>query len=130
MIQITLPGNVRSKKNSKRLCMIGGKNKPRRPMALPSKAYEEWAKSARTAAIDQIGLSPIAEPKKIAVRAVAYCNGVLPDLSGMLESIGDVLEGIAWENDRQIVSWDGSRVVRDKIHQRTEIFIQEAEPWC
>lgn len=124
MIRLILPGNVRSKKNSKRLMMIGGVNTPRRPMALPSKSHQEWAKLARQAALEQMSGTLITEPTKIAVKATAYCKGVLPDLSGMLESIGDVLEGIAWANDRQIVSWDGSRVLRDKENPRTEIEVR------
>ena len=45
-LKITIPGSVVSKKNSKRVVLVGGKNVPRRPMVLPSKAYEEWEKHA------------------------------------------------------------------------------------
>ena len=38
-IKITLPGSIRSKKNSKTICMIGGVNVPKRPMIMSSKAY-------------------------------------------------------------------------------------------
>ena len=119
MIQVTLPGNIRSKKNSKRVFCRG-----KYPVVLPSKAYLEWEQSARAVAIEQIRTSPLS--CQVSVKAVAYCKGTLPDLSGMLESVGDCLEGVAWVNDRQIVSWDGSRVVRDKSHQRVEITIEEA----
>lgn len=131
---IALPGNIRSKKNSKMpvaIPHITGKLfkrfktglRPVRIILLPSSAYKEWESKARDAARDQIK-----EPLTghVHVKAVAYCKGVLPDLSGMLESVGDCLEGIAWVNDNQIVSWDGSRVVRDKVHQRTEIEVTGA----
>lgn len=121
MIRLTLPGSIRSKKNSKRLIMIGGKNVPRRPVALSSKAYLEWETKAREAAMDQVK-GMFTGP--IHVKAIAYCKGTLPDLSGMLESVGDCLEGILWDNDKNIISWDGSRVIHDKQHQRTEIEVE------
>ena len=117
-IHITLPGNIRSKKNSKRVFCRG-----KFPVVLPSKAYDVWEKQARQAALEQFYGPIITAP--VCVQAVAYCKGVLPDLSGMLESVGDCLEGVILENDKQIVSWDGSRVIRDKAHQRTEIIITE-----
>ena len=121
-IKITIPGNIRSKKNSKQVCMIGGKNVPRRPMILPSKAYKQWEKAARAAVLEQIeGMAGMPTMADVEVKAVAYCKGRLPDLSGMLESVGDCLEGIIWVDDRQIKSWDGSRVVRDKERQRVEV---------
>ena len=39
-LKIAIPGSVVSKKNSKRVVLVGGKNVPRRPMVLPSKAYK------------------------------------------------------------------------------------------
>jgi len=130
-IRITLPGNIRSKKNSKRLISIPikGSNGKTRPMSLSSTVYLEWERVAREAATEQLvlcsrlfhnfGKLPLDCP--VSVKAVAYCKGVLPDLSGMLESVGDCLQGVVWKDDKQIVSWDGSRVIRDKEHQRTEI---------
>jgi Holliday junction resolvase RusA-like endonuclease len=47
----------------------------------------------------------------------------MPDLSGVMESIGDCLEGIVFMNDQQIVSWDGSRLYRDKENPRTVVRI-------
>jgi Holliday junction resolvase RusA-like endonuclease len=117
-IHITIPGNIRSKKNSKRVFCRG-----KYPVVLPSKPYMQWEKQAQQAARDQFHGAIIDGP--VWVQVVAYCKGVLPDLSGMLESVGDCLEGVIWANDKQIVSWDGSRVIRDKAHQRTEIIITE-----
>lgn len=107
--------------------MIGGKNVPRRPMILPSKAYKQWEKAARAAVLEQVRDAGLSLPltADVWVKAVAYCKGRLPDLSGMLESVGDCLEGIIWADDMQIKSWDGSRVVRDKERQRVEVEIAE-----
>jgi Holliday junction resolvase RusA-like endonuclease len=96
--------------------------KPVRIIIQPSKAYLEWEKAARAAFREQFGkVEPIPKDILIHVKAVAYIKGVAPDLSGMCESVGDCLEGFAWMDDKQIVSWDGSRVYRDKENPRTEI---------
>ena len=41
-----------------------------------------------------------------------------------LESIGDALEGLVWVNDKQIMSWDGSRLFHDLNNPRTEITVR------
>jgi len=115
-ISLTLPGSIRSKKNSKRI-FARGKFKT----VLPSQAYELWESEARKRVWPQAIIPPLTCP--VEVTAVCYCKGVLPDLSGALESVGDCLEGIVWANDKQIVSWDGSRVFRDK-NPRTEITVK------
>lgn len=127
-IKITLPGSVRSKKNSKRVCMIGGVNKPRRPMILPSKAYTVWEKKAREAAKKAYMGIPVACP--VAVTVVAYYKGQRPDLSGVLESVGDCLEGIVWQDDQQILSWDGSRLEKDNTNPRTEVNVNFLHGGC
>ena len=122
-IVITLPGSIRSKKNSKRI-FARGKMKT----VLPSKAYLEWEKKARKSVNHQLLGSVYANrllSVPLHVNAKIYFKGQQPDLSGCLESIGDCLEGIIWENDKQIVSWDGSRLIPDKKNPRTEIIIGE-----
>lgn len=52
-----------------------------------------------------------------------------PDLIGLLQATSDILEkaGI-YANDRDIVSYDGSRIAGiDKLRPRVEIFITEEE---
>lgn len=115
--QMTLPGSIRSKKNSKRIFARGRLKK-----VLPSKAYEEWEKQAHDWAWFYKPRSLIAAP--VSVEAHIFYAGPQPDLSGCLESIGDCLEGIVWVNDKQIVSWDGSRLYHDKKNPRTELIIR------
>jgi Holliday junction resolvase RusA-like endonuclease len=116
-IKLILPGSIRSKKNSKRIVMAGKYSK-----LIPSKAYLAWEKQAREYAQVQLrGSSLISDP--VHVQVIAYYRGRKPDLSGVLESVGDCLEGIVWENDSQIMSWDGSRLVHDKEKPRTEVQI-------
>jgi Holliday junction resolvase RusA-like endonuclease len=132
--KIILPGSIRSKKNSKQPLPIPCEKstlykkysragiKPVRIILQPSKAYQEWEKAARAAFLAEFGrIDLIPKDTPIHVKAVAYIKGVAPDLSGMCESVGDCLEGFVWIDDRQIVSWDGSRVFRDKENPRTEI---------
>lgn len=124
MIILILPGSIRSKKNSKRVYKRGRFTK-----VLPSKAYERWEEDARAIAklelfhpdSDNFIREPLTED--LHVKITAYYKGPQPDLSGCLESVGDCLEGLAWDNDRQIKSWDGSRVIHCKDFPRTEVEI-------
>ena len=124
-IKITLPGSIRSKKNSKIATIIGGVNKPRRAMILPSKAYKAWEKQARQHAAYQYPGEPITDP--VAVKAMVYYKGQRPDLSGCLESVGDCCEGILWGDDKLIESWDGSRLEKDNANPRTEVEVVRYE---
>lgn len=131
-IRITLPGSIRSKKNSKKPIAIPSKGKsnlfkrfakagllPVRIMLLPSDAYKKWEAVARQHAAFQYPGEPTTGP--ISVKAMIYYKGQKPDLSGSLESVGDCLEGIVWGNDKDIESWDGSRRVKDNANPRTEV---------
>lgn len=125
MITITLPGSIRSKKNSKRPVTVGGKHMPKRTILLPSKAYQAWEKSARKAAMAQLPpLHRAVMEGPVHVRVTAYYKGAKPDLSGILESVGDCLEGLLWADDSQIVSWDGSRAYHDLQDPRTVVEVE------
>ena len=118
-LRITLPNSIRSKKNSKRIFARG-----RIKTVLPSKAYCGWEKQARASLFY---VDPYPYPNPMQVNAQIYYSGQQPDLSGCLESIGDCLEGIIWENDKQIISWDGSRLHHDLKNPRTELLITIVE---
>ena len=126
MKQYILPGSIRSKKNSKRPIYVGGKNQPKRLMLLPSSAFQKWERMAKASALSQGRYDPGLEGKPVQVQVTAYIKGTMPDLSGVLESVGDLLEGLAYNDDKQIVSWDGSRVYRDKDNPRTIVSVREA----
>lgn len=117
IITITLPGSIRSKKNSKRIFARGPFKK-----VLPSKAYEKWEAIVRKSVLGSVTAPLLDCP--VSVAAHVYYKGPQPDLSGCLESIGDALEGMIWENDKQIISWDGSRLHHDKDNPRTEITVE------
>jgi Holliday junction resolvase RusA-like endonuclease len=116
-LTLTIPGTIRSKKNSKRIFARGPLKK-----VLPSKAYTVWEAAARSYLLSR-GYKKLLECA-VAVEAHIYYRGRRPDLSGALESVGDCLEGIVWVNDAQIESWDRSRLHHDKDNPRTEIIVR------
>ena len=121
-LKLTIPGSVVSKKNSKIATVVGGVHKPRRAIILPSTAYRKWEKQAQESLWGKVKYQ-INYP--ICVKAHFFYKGNRPDLSGACESIGDCLEGIVWESDRLIESWDGSRLTHDLKNPRTELTITE-----
>lgn len=135
MIKLTLPGSIRSKKNSKQPVPIPAKGKTRikaligkqwryaRIILQPSKAYRAWEEQARWAARAQYRGQPVIG--NIHVEIHIHYKGAMPDLSGAKESVGDCLEGIIWANDKQIRSWDGSRLHHDLRNPRTEVIVRE-----
>lgn len=136
MITVVIPGSIRSKKNSRQPLAIPspGKStlykrypkaglKPVRIINVPSKAYKEWESAAKADASKQYFGAPM--DGEVHVCAMIYYKGQQPDLSGCLESIGDAMEGILWADDKQIVSWDGSRRQKDNANPRTEVVVRE-----
>lgn len=118
MIKLILPGSIRIKKNSRRIFGAG-----RKKINIPSKAYEEWERTARLITCTYMrGVKPVRG--NIHAKALIYYKGPRPDLSGAMESIGDCLEGFVWKNDKQIVSWDGTRLIHDKNNPRTEVEVE------
>ena len=116
-LTITIPGNLRIKKNSKRIFSMGKYKK-----VLPSEAYVLWESRVRAEAWQWAMIPPLTCP--VEVTALVYIKGQLPDLSGCLESVGDAMQGIIWADDKLIYSWDGSRVLKDKENPRTEIVVR------
>jgi Holliday junction resolvase RusA-like endonuclease len=118
-ITYTIPGSIRSKKNSKRIIHVGTFSK-----LIPSKAYLDWEKQARAAMWVQKADPDLPLICLVHVEAHFFFRGPQPDLSGCLESIADCLEGILWADDRQIESWDGSRLHHDLNNPRTEVTVR------
>lgn len=116
-LSITIPGSIRSKKNSKRIFSCG-----RFKRVLPSKAYEVWEAQARSWLLSR-GIKTLLECP-VDVEVHAFYKGKKPDLSGILESVGDCLQGIIWVDDGQIESWDKSRLHHDLKNPRTEITVR------
>src|SRR5579884_4017709 len=108
-------GRCRTKKTSNRLVRAG-----KRWRVLPSEAFETWQSSA----VPQLRIfwtckPPIERPVNVA--AVFYRDASRGDAVGYYQSLADILQtaGVV-EDDKWIVSWDGSRLDKDAANPRVE----------
>lgn len=135
-----LTGAPRTKKTSSRLVRIGKFHK-----IIPSKAHQSWFACAMDQAAEirqrfrKAGIAlPITQP--VNVRAWFYRQTDVGDACGYYQALGDWLQepvqskkdqtkwrrqgaGII-KDDRQIASWDGSRLLKDSKCPRIEVQIQ------
>ena len=121
MIQIILYGDPRTKKNSQRLVMAGGRCVP-----ITSKAYSDYRKDC----IKQIpGELRNGIDTKINLACVYYMRTRRRvDLVNLLEATCDILVDahvLADDNSSIVSGHDGSRVEYDKQQPRVEITITE-----
>lgn len=147
----TIPGRVRGKKNRQKIGDVklrDGTGRTRKVM-IRSEVWVAWARGA-SQTIKRSVLGPPPWPddqafitgeywrlypalwptESVSVAAVYHPprqGGVL-DLSGMLESVGDMLEmaGVI-TNDRQVESWDGSRIRARSDEPRLELQVVNLE---
>lgn len=124
VITIVIPGSIVSKKNGQVAVTVGGVHKPRRSIIVPKAAYQRWEKNSRKWFMLYYArtVSPFLFPCH--VTALFYYKGPRPDIAGSFESISDCLQGFLWMNDRQIDSWDGSRLNHDLKNPRTELTVR------
>jgi Holliday junction resolvase RusA-like endonuclease len=124
---ITIFGQPISKKNSINLVDIGKPcsccgRKPR-SIPLPSKAFKAYEKAANA----QLRLTSHRYRGKIEIAAKYYLKTLrMPDLNNLLAATADILQaaGII-QDDKDIVSWDGSRIIGKDPNPRVEITITE-----
>lgn len=122
-VTFTLTGAPRTKKTSSRLVRAGG-----RAVILPSAAYAAWNRLAQIQlARVRAAATGLPLAGNVNVRALIYREALIGDATGFYQAIADTLqEGGVVVNDRQIVSWDGSRLLKDAAEPRVEIEISEA----
>lgn len=116
MSKIVIYGQSVTKKNSQQIIMAG-----KRPCIIPSKAFKAYEKLAKA----QLSRYPIRFIGPIEVTCLYYLETArIPDLTNLLAATHDILEhcGII-ENDSQIKSVDGSRIVGKDPEPRVEIEI-------
>ena len=116
---ITIPGEPRTKKNSQRIVMAGG-----RPVVLPSKQYKEY----RECCLWRIpGWQKTRINYPVNMKCVYYmATKRNVDLVNLIEATCDILVDagvIADDNSKIVVSHDGSRVKLDRDNPRAEITI-------
>lgn len=120
MIRITIPLPPVTKKNSQRIVVVRN-----RPMILPSQKYKDYERDAMPAMLPY--------RKGYTGPVNLRCLYYMPtrrrvDLCNLLEATCDLLvhHGVlADDNSAVVVSHDGSRVLYDSEHPRTEIFLEE-----
>jgi len=125
LYKATIPLAPVSKKNSQRIMLNA---KTGRPFVAPSVQYERYERDAMRTLV---GLPNMAIREPVNVKALFFMpTRRRVDLVNLLEAVDDVLvkRGVLLDdNSTIIVSHDGSRVLYDKLHPRTEIVIEEAE---
>lgn len=106
-----------TKKNSQRMIQRKGRMIP-----IPSKAYAEYEKAAGWF------LEPLGIDYPVNIKALYYMpTRRRVDKTNLESALCDVLVKhgvIEDDNSRIVVSTDGSRVLYDKEHPRTEIYIE------
>jgi len=150
-----LPGIPRTKKTSNRIISFKYWDEKLKRMRsvkkiLPSEAYEEWFDAAMLyipgikRKLREAGIAlPLMGP--IHMRALFYRDAERGDLCGFLQAIGDLLQeskvaktgkrkgniirvgaGL-YGDDSQIISFDGSRLLKDPDKPRIEVTIEFEE---
>lgn len=120
-IQFTINLPPRSKKNHQQILV---NRKTGRPFVSPSSAYKAYQKAA-------LMLIPATARQRIDYPVNVKATFYMPtrracDLTNMLEALDDVLVDagvIADDNYNVVAGHDGSRVLYDKAHPRTEVTI-------
>jgi len=123
MIQFTIPLVPISKKNSQQ---IFRNSRNGRPFIVPSKKYKEYEEAARWF---------LPKIPTITTAVNVKCLFYMPthrkcDLTNMLEAVDDILVGASVLQDDNftiVQSHDGSRVLYDKEHPRTEVYITPSD---
>lgn len=118
VLRLTIKGRPITKKNSSRYVGHG--------RLLPSVQYVKYEKAAVPQLQEQLKDKVITD--NVSVKVLYYLPNRVgwPDLVGLMQATGDILEkaGVI-KNDRQIVSWNGTRIVGiDKLNPRAEIEIE------
>lgn len=106
-----------TKKNSGQIVMIG-----KFPRIFPSKAFRAWNKEAQKQLMRERPITPLACP--VNVQADFYRAKSIGDAVGFYQALADALEEARIvENDKWIVSWNGSTLLKDAVCPRIEVTI-------
>ena len=127
---ITIEGAPRTKKNSGRL-VRGGRKQTGRQRLIPSKAFEEWNTSAQMQLAKwrserRPDMAPVSFPirREVNCCATIWREADTGDAVGYYQAIADALqEARIVENDRLVVSWDGSRLQKSKERPHVHILL-------
>ena len=117
-LHLVIPGPPVTKKNSQVARCVNGK-----PVVIPSKAYRAYEKMALKALL-ACHRTEVSGPVMVTVRYWLK-DKRRPDLNNLLAATADILQkaGVIVD-DRDIVSWDGSRIMGVSPKPRAEILVQ------
>lgn len=122
--EFVLSGPPRTKKNHQQL--VRGTM-----MAFPSAAWRKWARNARFSSEAGPALKHLPAPaitQRVNCRALFYRDALRGDAVGYYQGLADLLEEReVLEDDKLIVSWDGSRMLIDRKNPRTEVTLETCE---
>lgn len=122
MIKLTIFGPPITKKNSQQIILAG-----KRPCIIPSTAYKKYEKAAK----NQLALQSLCKAPQgpIAVKCLYYMQTNRScDLTNLMAATHDVLQSAGViEDDKWIVSVDGSRIIGKDPDPRVEITIESME---
>lgn len=105
----------RTKKNHGQIIQVRG-----RPVMLPSPEYRAWEDGCARASLYDRTAPAITYPVNCEARI--YRDRNTGDAVGYYQAIADCLEHLGVvQNDRLIVSWDGTRLLKDDACPRVEI---------
>lgn len=107
----------RTKKNHGQIVTVNG-----RQIMLPSPEYMQWEAGCSRAAIYDRTAPAITYP--VNCTALIYRDRAAGDAVGFYQAIADTLEklGIV-QNDKHIISWDGTRLLKDAENPRVEVIL-------
>jgi len=115
-----LKGAPRTKKNHGRIF---------RGRMFPSAAFAEWNKliQPQLAIARAQAKEPLPITRPVNVRALFYRERLTGDACNFYQALADALqEGGIVEDDKLIVSWDGSRLLKDAENPRIIVNLEEA----
>lgn len=124
MMTFTLIAAPRTKKNHGIITTRG-----KFPRILPSKQFSAWNRIAQLqlSAIRAKAEIPLPITVPVNVAAHFYRERLTGDMVGFMQALADALEeGGIVENDRLIVSWDGSRLLKDSANPRVIVTLEAA----
>lgn len=116
-----IPGAPATKKTGQ---VIARRRGTGQPFVLPSQRSRQWEQRASLALGARWRMVALTGP--VWVTALFYrASHTTADLHGYMQALADALEtaGVL-ADDRQIVSWDGTRKLVDKAHPRVEVTIR------
>ena len=122
LYEAIIPIDPKTKKNHQQIMR---NKKTGKPFVMPSKEYKEYIRQAH------YFLRPLQIDFPVNIKCLFYLGTRRKcDLTNLLEAVDDLMVAkgtVVDDNYTIIVGHDGSRVLYDKEHPRTEIYITRVE---